>query len=399
MNRPIYMDYQATTPVDERVLEVMLPFFRESFGNAASNSHSYGWEAAAAVKQAREQCARILGAEPIDILFTSGSTEGINLALKGTAELHAGGGGREIITCVTEHPAVLDTVRYLEGRGVKIVRLEVDSAGMIDLARLERAITKQTILVALMAANNEIGSVHPSGEIGRICREHGVLFFCDATQGVGKLPLDVKRDHIDMLSFTGHKMYGPKGVGALYVRKAHPNVRLACQFHGGGQERGMRPGTLNVAGIVGLGKACELAQAELKDEIQRLTALRERLRRGIMDSLDHARLNGHATERLPGNLNLGFAYVDGEALMMDMKEVAVSSGSACNSTSRQASHVLKAIQTPEEQTHASIRFGLGRMTTEAEVDRVIALTVRGVRRLREMSPLYELARREESSSD
>ena len=397
MKRPIYMDYQATTPVDPRVLEGMLPYFTESYGNAASNSHPYGWEAAAAIKTARERCARILGAEPIDILFTSGSTEGLNLAIKGCAGMQGGRRGR-IVTCVTEHPAVLDSVEQLERDGFEIVRLPVDGEGRIDLAELEAAIDEQTLLVSLMAANNEIGTLHPIGDIGRICSERGVLFFCDATQGVGKIPLDVRRDRIDMLSFTGHKMYGPKGVGALYVRKAHPNVRLLCQTHGGGHERNMRSGTLNVPGIVGLGLACELAQKEFETESARLTQLRNRLQGGITDGLDGVRLNGPLEDRLPGNLNLSFAYVDSEALMMDMQEVAVSSGSACNSTSLEASHVLQAIRPAEDLHHASIRFGLGRMTTEAEVEQVIEVTVRSVRRLRELSPLYELVRREAGES-
>ncbi|MBI4882251.1 MAG: aminotransferase class V-fold PLP-dependent enzyme [Planctomycetes bacterium] len=385
MERPIYMDYQATTPVDPRVLEAMLPYFSERFGNAASGGHAFGWEAQAAVKRAREICAKVLGAEPMEIVFTSGSTEGIGLALKGAAESCLQR-GRHIVTCATEHPAVIDTVRHLAARGLEVTWLPVDREGSIDLRQLAAALTERTILVALMAANNEIGTLHPIADIGRVCRERGVLFFCDATQGVGKIPIDVRRDAIDILSFSAHKLYGPKGAGALYVRGKDPPVRLAAQTQGGGQERGMRPGTLNVPGIVGLGRACEVAAEELSTEAARLTRLRRRLHDGITRGVAGVALNGPAEKRLPGNLNLWFEGVDSAALMMEMKEVAVSSGSACASTEREPSHVLKAIGASDRQAHSSLRFGLGRMTTEWEVDRVVELTVRAVRRLRESAP-------------
>ncbi len=385
MDRPIYMDYQATTPVDPRVLEAMLPYFSEKFGNASSGSHAFGWEAQAAVKRAREVCAAVIGAEPMEMVFTSGSTEGIGLALKGAAETCVPR-GRHIVTCATEHPAVIDTARYLAARGFQVTWLPVDGEGRIDVAELAAALTDRTILVALMAANNEIGTLHPLAEIGRVCRERGVLFFCDATQGVGKVPIDVRRDEIDMLSFSAHKLYGPKGAGALYVRGKDAPVRLAAQCQGGGQERGMRPGTLNVPGIVGLGRACEVAAEELATEAARLTRLRRRLHDGITRALTGVGLNGPAEPRLPGNLNLWFEGVDAAALMMEMKEVALSAGSACSSTEREPSHVLKAIGATDRQAHASLRFGLGRMTTEWEVDRVVELTVRGVRRLRESAP-------------
>ncbi len=385
------MDYQATTPVDPRVLDAMLPYFRERFGNAASNTHAYGWEAQAAVKAARAQCARAIGADPIDVLFTSGSTEGINVALKGAFELDAAAGDH-MITCVTEHPAVIDSARFLESRGVDVTWLGVDRDGRIDLGELEASFRDRTRLVALMAANNEIGTTHPLRRIGELCREHRALFFCDATQGVGKLPLDVDRDHIDVLSFSGHKLYGPKGIGALYVRHSAPHVRLHPLQHGGGHERGMRSGTLNVPGIVGIGLACELAAAELEDEIARLTRLRHRLHDGIAARIDHVTLNGHPEQRLPGNLNLAFGFCDGEALIMDMKDVAVSSGAACSSADREPSHVLRAIGRSADAARASIRFGLGRMTTELEIDRVIELVVGAVARLRAMSPLYEMER-------
>lgn len=389
---PIYMDYQATAPVDPRVLDEMLPFFGERFGNAASSSHGFGWAAKSAVQEARERCAAIIGAEPIDIVFTSGSTEGINLAMKGAAAAYGARGGH-MITAATEHPAVLDTARWLEGEGHRVTVLPVDRHGSIDLTELERTFTDETFLVALMSANNEIGVIHPIREIGALCRARGVLFFCDATQGVGKLPIDVTTDHIDILSWSAHKMYGPKGAGALYVRNSTPHVRLEPLLHGGGHERGMRSGTLNVPGIVGLGAACRVAMEEMDGEAARLVALRERLWSGLRGGLDGVTLNGHPVRRLPGNLNVSFAWCDGESLMLDMRDVAVSSGSACHSSKLEPSHVLTAIGVTDLKSSAAIRFGLGRSTTEEEVDHVIGLAVAAVRRLREMSPLYELAKK------
>jgi cysteine desulfurase len=386
------MDYQATTPVDPRVLEAMLPYLTERFGNASSKSHLFGWEAETAVRLAREQCATILNAEPIEIVFTSGSTEGINLAMKGIAATHRDRGDH-LVTCATEHPAVLDCAAHLERDGFTVTRLGVDRCGSIDLDELRAAITRRTVLVALMFANNEIGTLHPLAAIGRICRERNVPLLCDATQGVGKLPIDVREMHVDLLTFSAHKLYGPKGAGALYVRKSEPHLRIAAQVHGGGQEGGLRAGTLNVPGIVGLGKACELARQELATEPARLTALRQRLHDGIAGGLDEVVLNGHPEQRLPGNLNLAFRHVSAEALMADLPDVALSSGSACSSAQLEASHVLTAIGLEPELAHSSLRFGLGRMTTEDEVDRVVEKVVGSVRRLREMSPLYELAKK------
>lgn len=398
VKQQIYMDYQATTPVDPRVLEVMLPYLQGRFGNAASGSHAFGWTAKAAVKNAREECAAILGAQPIDVIFTSGSTEGINLAIKGAAE-SVGGGAGHLITCVTEHPAVIDVARDLEAKGTRVTWLPVDEQGSIDLDALDAAFADDTFMVALMAANNEIGTTHPLREIGTRCRQRGVLFFCDGTQGVGKIPLDVVADHIDVLSWTAHKMYGPKGVGGLYVRNSDPHVRLAPLFHGGGHERGMRSGTLNVPGIVGFGEACRLAREELDEEFERLTTLRRRLHEGIAAGLDGVSLNGAPERRLPGNLNLAFSWVDGEALMLDIRDVAVSSGSACHSTNLEPSHVLRAIAVPDLETSACIRFGLGRFTTEEEVDQVTGLVIAAVKRLRELSPRYELARKRTDAVD
>ncbi len=393
MSGPIYLDHQATTPVDTRVLDAMLPFFSETFGNAASGSHPYGWAARAAVKRAREECAAILGAEPIDIVFTSGSTEGLNLALKGAATAYGRPGGH-LVTAATEHPAVLDTARWLEAQGFRLTVLPVDRDGRIDLAELAAALADDTFAVALMAANNEIGTLHPIREIGALCRERGVLFVCDATQGVGKIPIDVTRDPVDVLSWSAHKMYGPKGAGALYVRNSDPHVRLDPLLHGGGHERGMRSGTLNVPGIVGLGAACRLAREELDEEAARLTRLRDRLWEGLSSGLDGVTRNGPATDRLPGNLNVSIAWCDGESLMLDLRDVvAVSSGSACHSTNLEPSHVLTAIGVEDLKNAAAIRFGLGRTTTEEQIDRVVEATVAAVTRLRELSPLYELARR------
>lgn len=381
------MDYQATTPLDARVLEAMLPYLRERFGNPSSRSHLYGIEAAAATKRARGQVARILGADPVEIVFTSGSTEALNLAIRGAAEAYAAK-GRHFVSAATEHPAVLDALRAEEARGATVTWLPLDPAGRIDLGDLERAIGPETVLVALMAANNEIGTRHPVAAIGRICRARGALYLCDATQAIGKFPLDVRAEHVDLLALSAHKLYGPKGAGALFVRGSDPHVRIAAQVHGGGHERGLRSGTLNVPGIVGLGAACALAEAELPAEQPRIEALRRRLFQHIAAGVDHVLLNGPAEERIPGNLNLAFEHVDGEALLMELKDVALSSGSACNSASLEPSHVLKAIGLSDALAFASLRFGLGRMTTAAEVDAVGSMVVAAVRKLREESPWY-----------
>ncbi len=391
MTAPIYLDYQATTPVDPRVLDAMLPFLREKFGNAASTSHRFGFVASAAVKHARSQVASALRCEPQEVVFTSGSTEGINLALKGIAAAYRDK-GEHFISAPTEHPAVLDTLKYLEGKGCRVTYLEVDSRGGFDLDELSAAITPRTIGVALMAANNEIGTRHPLAQIGRICAEREVLFFCDATQGVGKFDLDVVRDGIDVLSFSGHKLYAPKGVGAMYVRRREPRVELEPLLHGGGHENGYRSGTLNVPGIVALGKACELAMEELPCESERLTRMRERLLSILSSGLDEIVLHGDSEFRLPGNLSVAFRYVEAEALMSDLDDIALSSGSACHSANAMPSHVLRAIGLEPALAHSTLRFGLGRMTTDAEIESVGARVVQSVKRLREMSPLYELAK-------
>jgi len=391
MNVPIYLDYQATTPLDERVLGAMLPYFREKFGNAASRNHAFGWEAEKAVENARAQVAALIHAEPKEIVFTSGATESDNLAIKGVAEMYREK-GRHILSAPTEHKAVIDTCKRLEQQGCEVTMLPVDRTGLVAVGDIEKAIRPDTILVTLMVANNEIGTLHPVEEIGRLCKERGVLFHTDATQGVGKVPLDVERMGIDLLSLSGHKIYGPKGVGALYVRRRKPRVRLSPILDGGGHERGMRSGTLNVPAIVGLGKACELCGEELDAEAKRLTALREKLWRRISTELDEVHLNGHPTRRLPGNLNVSFAYVEGEGLMMGMSELAVSSGSACTSASLEPSYVLKAIGVGDDLAHTSIRFGLGRFTTEEEVEFAGERVVAAVKRLRDMSPLYEMAK-------
>lgn len=392
MGRVIYMDHHATTPVDPRVLEAMLPYFTEKFGNAASRNHRFGWEAEAAVEHARAQIARLINAKPKEVIFTSGATESNNLALKGVVEFYKEK-GNHIVTVATEHKAVLDTCRALERTGrAQVTYLPVDRYGSIDLDDLRRAITDRTILISVMHANNEIGTIHPLREIGAIAKERGVLFHTDATQGVGKIPVDVEAMGIDLMSFTGHKIYGPKGCGVLYVRSKGPRVRLVPQIDGGGHERGMRSGTLNVPGIVGVGAACEIAQAEMEAESARLRALRERLREGLFRELDDIYLNGHPTERLPGNLNVSFAYVEGESLLMGLKDIAVSSGSACTSATLEPSYVLRALGVGEDLAHTSIRFGLGRFNTVEEVDYVIERVVHEVRRLRDMSPLYEMAK-------
>jgi cysteine desulfurase len=440
MKLPIYMDYHATTPLDPRVLEAMQPYLHDDFGNAASRNHAYGWKAEAAVEKARKQVAALIGASDKEIVFTSGATESNNLAIKGVVEFYRDKGDH-VITLTTEHKAVLDTCKRLErqrqeridelkqmrlmeltGRdvsvdeistleikheldkdevlkrwmatiraGARVTYLSPKKDGLVDLAELEAAITDKTVLVSIMLANNEVGVVQPVAEIGALCRKRGVLFHTDAVQGLGKVPFDVEAAKADLVSITSHKMYGPKGVGALYVRRK-PRVRIAPLIDGGGHERGMRSGTLNVAGIVGFGKAAELAQAERDEEARRLTALRERLWQGLSARLDMLHINGSMEHRLPGNLNVSFAYVEGEALMMAIKDVAVSSGSACTSASLEPSYVLRALGIDEDLAHSSIRFGLGRYSTEAEVDFVIDLMVKAVSRLREMSPLYEMAR-------
>jgi len=440
MNLPIYMDNHATTALDPRVLEAMLPYLREDFGNAASRNHAFGWRAEAAVEQARAQVAALIGAQPNEIVFTSGATESDNLALKGVAEFYRSKGDH-IITLKTEHKAILDSGKRLERMrqerleemkllrlmeltggevkpedvdalaaqykldqdpllqrwnsvvqtGARVTYLDVEKDGRLSLAKLEAAITDKTILVSVMLANNEIGTVQPLAEIGKLCRSRGVLFHSDTVQGVGKVPFDVDSMKIDLASVTAHKIYGPKGIGALYVRRK-PRVRIAPIIDGGGHERGMRSGTLNVAGIVGFGKAAEIARAEMAAESVRILALRERLRAKLTAELDMVILNGSLEHRLPGNLNVSFAYVEGEALMMAIKDVAVSSGSACTSASLEPSYVLRALGVEEDMAHSSIRFGLGRFNTEAQVDTVARLVVDKVKKLREMSPLYEMAR-------
>ncbi len=388
---PIYMDHHATTPVDPRVLEAMLPYFTEKFGNAASRNHSFGWTAEEAVENARAQIARLINATPKEIIFTSGATESNNLAIKGAAEMYREK-GNHIITQVIEHKAVLDTCKRLEKYGYQVTYLPVERDGRINPDDLRRAITPKTILISIMYANNEIGVLQPIEEIGRIAKEHGVLFHCDGVQAVGKIPVDVQKDGIDLLSLSAHKIYGPKGVGALYVRRRNPRVQLAAIIDGGGHERGMRSGTLNVPGIVGLGQACEICMQEMATEGERLRRLRDRLKAGIEARLDEVYVNGSMVHRLPNNLNMSFAYVEGESLLMGINDVAVSSGSACTSATLEPSYVLKALGVGEDLAHTSIRFGLGRFNTEEEVDYVVERVVETVNRLRELSPLYELAK-------
>lgn len=392
MKIPIYMDNHATTPVDPRVLEAMLPYFAEKFGNAASRNHAFGWEAEAAVDEARERIARLIHASsPKDIIFTSGATESDNLAIKGVAESYRNR-GNHIITCPTEHRAVLDSCKVLERQGYRVTYLPVDRYGLVHPEQVCQSVTEKTILISIMAANNEIGTIHPVKEIGRLAKGKGIIFHCDATQAVGKIPMDVEEMGIDLLSFSGHKIYGPKGVGALYVRSKKPRIHLSPIIDGGGQEKGMRSGTLNVPGIVGFGKACEICAEEMLGERARLLRLSERLKQGIFSRLDEVYLNGHSTQRLPGNLNVSFAYVEGESLLMGLKEIALSSGSACTSAKVEPSYVLRAIGVKEELAHASIRFGLGRFNTEEEVDYTIHRVVQEVSRLRGLSPFYRLAR-------
>jgi cysteine desulfurase len=386
---PIYMDYHATTPVDPRVFDAMLPFFREEFGNAASRSHVFGWRAEEAVEKAREEVAKLIGGQGKEIVWTSGATESDNLAIKGVAEFYKDR-GNHIITAVTEHKAVLDTCKRLEKQGFSVTYLPVDSDGRVNPQAVAAAMTERTLLVSIMLANNEIGTVNPVAEIGAIVKKGGAFFHIDAVQGIGKIPFDVHACQADLVSLSAHKMYGPKGVGALYVRRK-PRVRLVPIIDGGGHERGMRSGTLNVTGIVGFAKAAELCRLEMEAEGQRVLALRERLRKGIEARVPNTCLNGSLEHRLPGNLNISFAFVEGEAMMMSLKDVAVSSGSACTSASLEPSYVLRALGVPEEMAHTSIRFGLGRFTTEEEVDYVIDLVAAKTKRLREMSPLWELA--------
>jgi cysteine desulfurase len=387
LKTPIYLDNHATTPVDPRVLDAFLPYFTQSFGNASSKSHAFGWEADAAVDGARQQVAKLIGASAREIVFTSGATESDNLAIKGVAEAYRQKGDH-IVTCVTEHKAVLDSCKILKRQGFKITYLPVTPAGFVEMERLQDALTEKTILISIMAANNEIGTLQPIREIGRLAKQREIIFHTDATQAVGKIPINVEEMGVDLLSLTAHKMYGPKGVGALYVRSARPPVKVMPAIDGGGHERGMRSGTLNVAGIVGLGKACEISRLEMSAEGERLTALRERLRRALLDQLDDSRVNGDLVKRLPGNLNMSFAWIDGESLMMGLKEIAVSTGSACTSASLDPSYVLKAIGLEDALAHASIRFGIGRFNTEEEIDFTIKRVVEEVCRLREISPIY-----------
>ncbi len=391
LTEPIYMDNQATTPVDPRVLEAMLPYFGKNFGNAASRNHQFGWAAEEAVDKARRQVAALINASHKEIVFTSGATESDNLALKGVAEMYSQKGDH-IITCVTEHKAVIDSAKHLEKKGIQVTYLPVGTDGLIDLNELKEAITDKTILISIMTVNNEVGVIQDIAEIGRIARENGVLFHTDAVQAVGKIPFDVNEMNVDIASLSAHKMYGPKGVGAIYVRRRNPRVLLSPIIDGGGHERGMRSGTLNVPGIVGFGKAAELALEELEEESARIFGLRERLRNRLEESLDEVFINGDPQRRIPGNLNISFAYVEGESLLMGLDDIAVSSGSACTSASLEPSYVLKAMGVGEELAHTSIRFGIGRFNTEEEVDYTADKVTETVRRLRELSPLYEMVK-------
>ncbi len=392
MKLPIFLDNHSTTPMDPRVLEAMLPYFVEKFGNAASRNHAFGWAAEEAVEQARKRIAKLIKADSKEIVFTSGATESDNLAIKGVLEMYKEK-GTHIITSSTEHRAVLDTAKSLEAKGLATVTyLPVDKDGMVNPQDVQNAITDKTILISVMLANNEIGTINPIAEIGKIAKAKGILFHCDATQGVGKIPVDVQAMGIDLMSFSAHKIYGPKGVGALYVRKRNPRVRIAAQMDGGGHERGMRSGTLPVPLIVGFGKACELCEQEMTAEAVRLAKMRDRLQNDIMAALEESYLNGHPTNRLPGNLNISFAYVEGESLLMGMKDIALSSGSACTSATLEPSYVLRALGVGTELAHSSIRFGLGRFNTDEEIDYTIKKVIEIVTKLREMSPLYEMAK-------
>jgi cysteine desulfurase len=386
---PIYLDNNATTPMDPRVLEAMIPYFTEHFGNAASRNHPFGWEAEEAVDYAREQVAKLIGADPKEIIFTSGATEGDNLGIKGVYEMYASK-GNHIITCTTEHKAVLDTCKHIERTGGEVTYLEVKADGLIDLKELEAAIKPTTILIAIMYANNEIGVMQPVKEISALAKKNGILFFSDAVQAVGKVPVDVNKDGIDIMAFTAHKMYGPKGIGALYVRRKNPRVKVTAQMDGGGHERGMRSGTLNVPGIVGFGKACELARLEMADDAARLSKLRDKLETSLMQ-LEEAYVNGNREHRLPHVTNISFKYVEGEGLLMGFnKNIALSSGSACTSASLEPSYVLKALGLGDDLAHSSLRFGLGRFTTEEQIDYTINAVSTTVLKLREMSPLWEM---------
>ncbi|MCC7429256.1 IscS subfamily cysteine desulfurase [bacterium] len=391
MKLPIYLDNNSTTPMDERVFEAMKPYFLEVFGNAASRNHSFGWEAEEAVEKARKQVADLIGASEKEIIFTSGATESNNIAIKGAAEIYEQK-GNHIITCSIEHKAVIDPCKKLEKHGFEVTFLNPDKYGMVSAEQVEKAITDKTILVSLMMGNNEIGTINPVKEIGAVCRKRNVVFHTDATQCVGKIPVDVDGMNIDVMSVSGHKIYGPKGIGALYVRRKNPRVKLAGVIDGGGHERGMRSGTLNVPGIVGLGKACEIAGKEMEQETKRINYLRDKLKNKIFSSIDEVYLNGHPTQRLPGNLNISFAYVEGEGLMMAMKDLAVSSGSACTSASLEPSYVLKGLGIGDELAHSSIRFGIGRFNTEEEIDFAGEQIINAVNHLREMSPLYEMVK-------
>ena len=386
---PIYLDHNATTPMDPRVLEAMLPYFVENFGNAASRNHSFGWQAEEAVDYAREQIAQLIGADPKEIIITSGATEGDNLGIKGVFEMYATK-GNHIITCTTEHKAVLDTCKHLEKLGAEVTYLEVQPDGLIDLKQLEAAMRPTTILVAIMYANNEIGVIQPVREISAIAKKHGALFFTDAVQAVGKIPVDVNADGIDIMAFTAHKMYGPKGVGALYVRRKNPRVKVTAQIDGGGHERGMRSGTLNVPGIVGFGKAAEVARLDMAADTERISKLRDKLENALKQ-IDESYVNGNPAHRLPHVSNISFKYVEGEGLMMGFnKDIALSSGSACTSASLEPSYVLKALGLGDDLAHSSLRFGLGRHTTEEQIDFTIKAVTDTVLKLREMSPLWEM---------
>ncbi|MEO5656615.1 MAG: IscS subfamily cysteine desulfurase [Nitrospiria bacterium] len=388
---PIYLDSHSTTPVDPRVLEAMLPYFTEKFGNAASRNHAFGWAAEEGVEAGRAHLAALIHCDPKEIVFTSGATESNNLALKGVAEMYREKGDH-VITVATEHRAVLDTAKRLEKQGLKVTYLPVATDGQVDPDAVKNAITDRTILISVMMANNEIGTIHPIEEIGKIAKAKGVLFHCDATQGVGKIPVDVNAMGIDLMSFSAHKLYGPKGVGALYVRRRNPRVRLAAQIDGGGHERGMRSGTLPAPLIVGFGEACRIAAEVMPAESVRVAALRDRLQTGIFQGLDEVYLNGHPVKRLPHNLNISFAYVEGEAMLMGLKELALSSGSACTSATLEPSYVLRSLGVGPDLAHSSIRFGLHRFTTEEEIDYTVGRVVEAVMRLRDMSPLYEMAK-------
>jgi len=389
--KAVYLDNHATTPMDPRVFETMKPYFIEEFGNAASRNHQFGWRAEKAVELARKQIASLIGCTDKEIIFTSGATESDNMAILGVAEMYAEK-GNHIITTNIEHKAILDSCKVAEKRGFNVTYLSVNKFGQITVDDIRKAITDKTILISIMFANNEIGSINPIGEIGALAKEKGIIFHTDAVQALGRIPVDVENMKVDLLSISGHKIYGPKGVGALYVRKKNPRVKVSPLIHGGGHERGMRSGTLNVPGIVGLGRACELARTELVQDAEKQKHLRDRLQKRLFEALDEIYLNGHPSERLPNNLNISFAFVEGESLMMGIKDIAVSSGSACTTASLEPSYVLRAIGVGEDLAHTSIRFGLGRFTTQEEIDFTADQVIKTVKRLREMSPLYEMAK-------